>query len=368
MAEEYVEASFHELLVTFPHVAQLRWCLCFNTTEFGLITLAANRAFRFSEGNFHTELFFHARIDDATGQCFVAENSQRYFVNKYSLDEFQFANHEKNALRICNQPGHENIIKYFTALVVPITLSDGSKRMHSYYTITEHFLTENAIGFEYCHDLWLRPMNGNEIQHVICQLVHALYYLHREKKIVHMDVAHGNIACSGKQLKCKLMHFDTSELPFEDGIFTCENYAELLQYLREFYRPNPRLKDLSGDTFPPEFENRMYAGLPDRVYHVAKKDIWCLGIFMFSLLTKGDNWFRKSKHGNPVFSYEESEWFQLLKMGGFEAAMRSEFPNLDPFAIDLLRKMLEPNAANRITIEGIMVHPYISVLPTPPSL
>lgn len=120
-----------------------------------------------------------------------------------------------------------------------------------------------------------------------------------------------------------------------------------------------RLVDFGISLFVPEDKNIVpveAVGTPaysapelftEREYDPFRADIWSLGICLYCL-TFGNIPF----HGNSLFEQQ-----QLI------IGKDPSFPeDADPKVVDLIRKMLAKNPADRITIDEIWAHPYLDML------
>jgi len=77
-------------------------------------------------------------------------------------------------------------------------------------------------------------------------------------------------------------------------------------------------------------------------------DIWCLGILLYEML-----------HGHaPYKGRNDSE---ICKNISANSAISFD-PSLSPYAVDLIRKILQPVPVNRISMNGIFTHPWMKEL------
>ncbi|CAK4665161.1 hypothetical protein LEN26_003719 [Aphanomyces euteiches] len=87
-------------------------------------------------------------------------------------------------------------------------------------------------------------------------------------------------------------------------------------------------------------------------YDPAKADVWSLGIMLFIMLS-----------GIPLveMASQADSRFRILKAKGLRRLvqmwkMTSAF---EPLALELLERMLDPNAETRITLDQVLAHPYV---------
>ena len=83
------------------------------------------------------------------------------------------------------------------------------------------------------------------------------------------------------------------------------------------------------------------------------RDIWSLGVILYILLSGSPPFYKKT--GRPVI-------YQIIS--GYYNFPKPLFSNVSKSAIDLIKKMMEPNPTLRITLDGILNHPWMKQTPT----
>lgn len=159
-----------------------------------------------------------------------------------------------------------------------------------------------------------------EVVHLFRQLIAALIYCHR-LCIHHRDLKPENILLDRESLQIKLVDF---------GMAALQPHGKLLT---------------TACGSPHYAAPEVIKGAP---YDGAMADIWSCGIILFMML-----------QGNPPFNYsgEETHLKDL-----FTSICKAEYRmprDISPEAQDLIRRILVPNPANRITIEEIWDHPFM---------
>jgi len=149
------------------------------------------------------------------------------------------------------------------------------------------------------------------------ELISAVYYLHNmEPPIIHRDIKPENILLS-ENGSVKLTDFGWS------------NYVDD-EVIRSTYCGTPLY-------LAPE--------MIKEVGHDEYLDIWCLGILMFELIT-----------GSLPFTGKSVE-----SVSGNILKNRIVWPNdINPDEKDLLNKILKTNPTERLSLKGILAHPYFT--------
>lgn len=193
-------------------------------------------------------------------------------------------------------------------------------RMYGYFHCEKrvYLMLEHARYGEMYKVLCSQPnkrFTEHQAANYIVQLVSALQYCH-SKKVIHRDIKPENILIAGNG-QLKIADFGWS-----------------------VYSPNERRTTLCGtlDYLPPEMiEGRMYD---------EKVDIWSLGVLCYEFLA-----------GKPSFeSTSQSETFRRI------ARVDIKFPlHFSEEVKDLICKLLRYNPKERLSLEGIMEHPWIKM-------
>jgi len=206
----------------------------------------------------------------------------------------------RKEVRIMYSLHHENIIRLFNHF------EDKS----SFYLILE--LAENGALFTKLRKLGsFDEATGAQY---LREVALAVQYLHcKDPPIIHRDIKPENIFLD-REGKAKLGDFGWSNFSEE----TRSTYCGTLEYLA------------------PEMINR--------TGHDTRLDLWNLGILLFELLT-GRAPFRSSN---------QAELLNKIK------AAKVGFPKNFPVAAkDLVRKLLNPNPRERLSIEELLDHPWM---------
>lgn len=154
-----------------------------------------------------------------------------------------------------------------------------------------------------------------EAQKLFCQLVSAVHYLHKVKRVVHRD------------------------LKLENVLLTAQNHVKLIDF--GFSRENSGILSTQCASFPyaaPEvFMGKNYT---------EAVDIWSLGVILYAMLV-----------GELPFGSGD-----IVQISHLVCNTEPEYPDhLGKNAVDLLKKMLMKNPAERIDIDGIRQHPWLQV-------
>ena len=155
------------------------------------------------------------------------------------------------------------------------------------------------------------------VRRYFLQLLEVIYYLHKEKKIVHRDIKSENILFD-KYFNIRLVDFGLS---------------------KSFIDEEPSYNSICGSPYyvsPEILKGEKYS---------TPTDIWSLGIVLYSMV-----------NGSLPFLDSKNEPSNELILEG-------ELKFIKKFSIDLqnlILKMLEKSSLNRITLDNIIIHPWIS--------
>ena len=201
---------------------------------------------------------------------------------------------------------HPNIVKLF-----------GHFEDNTYcYFIMEYMSGGNAYSLvpKYGHN----RINPQLAASILKDVISATYYLHHmNPPIIHRDIKPENVLINS-EMKAKLTDFGWS------------NYLNKSDMKRTTMCGTPIY-------LAPELVNN-YG-------HDHRVDIWCIGVLMFELLT-----------GQPPWIGED---VQTLKYN--ISQMKIRWPkNMDPDAVDLLKKTLRYNPEERISLRNMLMHPFFT--------
>lgn len=159
---------------------------------------------------------------------------------------------------------------------------------------------------------------------VTLQLCKALGYLHKQG-VIHRDIKPENLLLDSSE-RIKLADFGWSN--FEDKYRKRETYCGTLDYLA------PEMADLSHQ-------------------HDHRVDIWSVGVLIYELLT-GKAPFSPDKPGGSAADIEFETKKNIIM---HKLVFPSDFPQL---AKDLVKRILVLRPENRLTIEQILSHAWLS--------
>ena len=163
-----------------------------------------------------------------------------------------------------------------------------------------------------------KKINIKIIVSILKDIISATYYLHHmNPPIIHRDIKSENILFNS-QMRAKLTDFGWS------------NYLKKNHMKRMTYAGTPVY-------LAPELVNNLG--------HDHRVDTWCIGVLMFELLT-----------GCPPWKGEDVE---TLKYN--ISRMRIKWQKqMDPDAVDLIKKTLRYNPEERISLRNMLMHPFFT--------
>ena len=191
----------------------------------------------------------------------------------------------------------------------------------------------------------------SQIKYIFHELVLGLKYLH-ENNILHRDLKPSNILLSAKN-EIKIGDFGLARI-FSNSPNAKKIYTN--QVVTVCYRA-PEL--LLGET-----------------NYSTKIDIWSLGCILLELLTKKTT-FNYSDEKLVFLSIcelcgtpNEKSWPHVNELKNYELLIPKEektskinnktFPNFDDVTLDIIKKMLTLNPEERITLDEILKHPFLT--------
>ena len=165
--------------------------------------------------------------------------------------------------------------------------------------------------------------------HYMRQILDAIRYCH-QSNIIHRDIKPHCVLLSSKENSApiKLGGFGISiELPDEKSDGKCALIT-------------------SGRIGTP---NYMSPEVVQRMPYSKPTDIWSAGVCLFVLLS-----------GSLPFIGNNNRLFELIAHGNY-TMRKKQWGHLSESAIDLVKRMLTLDPANRITVEEALEHPWIKV-------
>ena len=225
-------------------------------------------------------------------------------IDKRNQDNIEEKDYFKREAEIMYRINHPNIVKLY-----------GHFEDNTYcYFIMEYMSGGNA--YSLVPKYGVRKMNPKLTASILKDVISATYYLHHmNPPIIHRDIKPENVLINS-EMKAKLTDFGWS------------NYLNKSDMKRTTMCGTPIY-------LAPELVNN-YG-------HDHRVDIWCIGVLMFELLTGQAPWI-----GEDV---------QTLKYN--ISQMKIRWPkNMDPDAVDLLKKTLRYNPEERISLRNMLMHPF----------
>ena len=223
--------------------------------------------------------------------------------NKNNVEEKDYFRREAEIMYRINHP---NIIKLY-----------GHFEDNTYcYFIMEYMSGGNA--YSLVPKYGQKKISPKMTASILKDVISATYYLHHMvPTIIHRDIKPENVLINA-EMKAKLTDFGWS------------NYLNKADMKRTTMCGTPIY-------LAPELVNN--------TGHDHRIDIWCIGVLMFELLTGLPPWI-----GDDV---------QTLKYN--IARMNIRWPkNIDPDAMDLIKKTLRYNPDERISLRNMLMHPFFT--------
>ncbi|KAF7588395.1 hypothetical protein BBP40_005755 [Aspergillus hancockii] len=154
-------------------------------------------------------------------------------------------------------------------------------------------------------------MDESECRNIFRQVVDAIYHLHTKALVVHRDIKDENVILDGEG-RIKLIDFGSAAYikngPFDVFVGTIDYAA------------------------PEVLQGKSYRG--------KEQDIWALGILLYTIVYKE----------NPFYNIDEI----------LDHPLRIPFLPFSEDCIDLIRRMLDRDVDNRLTITEIIEHPWMA--------
>ncbi|KKZ58452.1 protein-serine/threonine kinase [[Emmonsia] crescens] len=153
-------------------------------------------------------------------------------------------------------------------------------------------------------------MDEDECRNIFYQVVDAIHHLHTKAHVVHRDIKDENVILDGEG-RIKLIDFGSaayiSKGPFDVFVGTIDYAA------------------------PEVLQGKSYGG--------KEQDVWALGILLYTIVYKE----------NPFYNIDEI----------LDHSLRVPYLPFSEDCIDLIRKMLDREVGQRLTIEGVIQHPWM---------
>lgn len=174
-------------------------------------------------------------------------------------------------------------------------------------------------------------MEEAECRSIFSQVARAIHHLHSKALVVHRDVKDENVVLDGEG-KIKLIDFGSAAYikngPFDVFVGT----------IGEFFPTSTFHNDPHADTKKDYAAPEVLAG---KLYRGKEQDVWALGILLYTIVYKE----------NPFYSIDEI----------MDRDLRVPYV-MSEENIDLIKSMLDRDVEKRITIEGVMAHPWLREL------
>jgi serine/threonine protein kinase len=187
------------------------------------------------------------------------------------------------------------------------------------YLIFEYFEGQNL--YNYLEQRNFRPMKEKYARKIFRQLLRCLLYAH-EQKVCHRDLKLENVLYNPKLKKAKLIDFGLCAIQQSGCSDMCANWCG------------------SPDYVCPEI-------LLQKQYHGCQADVWGFGTILYILL-----------FGQMPFNFKER--FHALQHKEKHPELDLEVIRVTDSAKDLLRRMLSIDPKERITIEEIALHKWVT--------
>ncbi|XP_015789181.1 testis-specific serine/threonine-protein kinase 1-like [Tetranychus urticae] len=272
-------------------------------------SIIARRGYRLKDkigaGAFATVFKTIRLTDDFVVACKVIEVKRK---RKERLTDL------KNELFVLEKVEHPNIVKLFEHFVIDDKV----------YIFME-FAASGTLS-EYVRKKG--PVKEKRARRWFREIASAMHHLHR-LNISHRDLKLGNILLDNEK-KAKVTDFGLSRISYRPtkGVLYCTSCCGTEPYMA------------------PEILKKRSDGT--RLYDPMIADIWALGVCLYAMVNKA-----------YPFNPEDKELMisnQLHRKWKFVRRQKNKLSNE---VKDLVRHMLEPNPRKRITMLGIMGHPWL---------
>ena len=189
------------------------------------------------------------------------------------------------------------------------------------------FVMELLEGGNLAEHAAIEPFKNDVARRFFYQILHGVYYCHSHH-VYHRDLKLENVLLASDGFTVKVCDFGHAGISAGDwDIFSTSLIGSLFHIS------------------PEQMQNKCYSG--------EKVDIWALGVLLYRMLV-----------GRPPFMADNGH--DLM-----EKVIKGEFPEserLNPKALDLIHRILQPDPDARLSIGEIVKHPWMKAAPEIPSI